>query len=118
MFRLYKNLYGLDLKLIKLQSVSGFEIYSRAICEFKNKVIGLPYGKKVEKIKIPDILVKSKMLINQLEDMFKKLGFITSTYKWTITLNGPTMLKKWIKEIGSNNSKNINKLKKASSIVG
>lgn len=154
MFKLYKKLYNLDLKLMKLQSVSGFEIYSKAIFEFKHNVIGLPYGEKVEKIKIPKLLIetknkeiylsfikglfdtdgcvylrykkypvisitiKSKMLIRQLEDMFKKLGFITSGNKWTIILNGPTMLKKWIREIGSNNPKNINKLKKASSIVG
>lgn len=154
LFKLYKNIYNLDLKLMKMQSVSGFEIYSKAICEFKNKVIGLPYGEKVGKLNIPksiiktknkkiyysfirglfdtdgcvylrykrypiiSITIKSKKLINQLQDMFKKLGFIPSVYKWTITLNGPTMLNKWVKEIYSSNPKNIHKLKKASSIVG
>ena len=58
------------------------------------------------------------MLINQLKDMFKKLGFITSGNKWTVILNGPAMLRKLVREIGSNNPKNIGKLKKASSIVG
>lgn len=154
LFRIYKNLYNLNLKLKKLPSVSGFEIYSKVICEFKNKVIGLPYGKKVENLHIPkpiietkdrqiyrsfirglfdtdgcvylryrrypviSITIKSKMLITQLADMFKKLGFIPSVYRWTITLNGSTMLNKWIKEINSNNPKNMDKLKRASSIVG
>lgn len=154
LFGLYKRVYNLDLKLIRLKSVSGFETYSRAICEFKNKIIGLPYGEKVEKLNIPksiietknkkiylsfirglfdtdgciylrynrypviSITIKSKVFINQLADMFKKLGFIPTVYKWTLTLNGPTMLNKWIKEIYSNNPKNIDRLKKASSIVG
>lgn len=154
LFKLYKNIYNLDLKLMKMQSVSGFEIYSKVICEFKNKVIGLPYGKKVGKLNIPksiietknkkiyhsfirglfdtdgcvylrykkypiiSITIKSKILINQLADMFKKLGFIPAVYNYTIALNGPTMLEKWVREISSHNPKNINKLKKASSIVG
>jgi len=154
LFKLYNHLYNLDLKLMRLSSVSGFEIYSRAIFEFKNKVIGLPYGEKVWRLNIPQpiietknrriycsfirglfdtdgcvyirykrypiisITIKSKILINQLADMFKKLGFIPAVYNHTITLNGPTMLEKWLKEIGSNNPKNIDRLKKASSIVG
>lgn len=153
LFNLYKKIYNIDLRLRKLPSVSGFEIYSSAIFNFKNKVIGIPYGNKVGKLEVPrsildtrnkkiycsfirglfdtdgcvymrnkkypiiSITIKSRNLMEQLKEMFKKLGFIPSLYKWTITVNGPTMLKKWIKEIGSNNPKNIAKLKRASSIV-
>lgn len=149
MIPLYKKLYNLDLKLMRLPSVSGFEVYSKALFEFKNKVIGIPYGEKIEKIEIPQVIlktknkeiyyatirglfdtdgcvyitkkkyptinitIKSKKLIGQVSDMLLKLGFIPSIYKWTITLNGPTMLNKWIKEINSNNQKNIKKLKQA-----
>lgn|GEM_PF-6848361 len=49
--------------------------------------------------------------------MLGGLGFIPFIGKWVINLNGPTMLKKWMKEIGSNNPKNLNKLKRASSIA-
>ena len=45
--------------------------------------------------------------------MLKRMGFIPTIYNWTITLNGPIMLEKWIKEIGSSNPKNIAKLEKA-----
>lgn len=53
----------------------------------------------------------------QVNDMLRKLGFLPYTYKFTIFLNGPTMLQKWIKEINSNNPKNIDRLNRASSIV-
>ena len=101
----------------------------KLLIETKNKEIYLSFIKglfdtdgcvylRYKKYPVISITIKSKMLIRQLEDMFKKLGFITSGNKWTIILNGPTMFKKWVKEIGSNNPKNISKLKKASSIVG
>ena len=154
LFPLYKKLYSINLGLMQLSSVSGFEICSKALCEFKNKVLGLPYGEKVEKLEIPrsiiktknkeiycsfirglfdtdgciymskerkypiiSITIKSKKLIEQLKDMFRKLGFIPATYKWTITLSGVTMLNKWVKEINSNNPKNIDRLRRASSIT-
>lgn len=153
LFKIYKELYDLDLKLMRLPSVSGFEIYSKAICEFKNKVIGLPYGGKKGRLKVPEaitksqnkeiycsfirglfdtdgciyiskkrypiisITIKSKKFIEEIKEMFKKLGYLPHTYKYTITLSGPTMLKKWVKEINSNNPVKLKKLKRASSLV-
>ncbi|MBI2128732.1 hypothetical protein HYU07_00685 [Candidatus Woesearchaeota archaeon] len=154
LFPLYKKLYNLDLKLMRLRSVSGFEVYSKAICEFKNKIIGLPYGKKVERIEIPQsvletknkevyrslirglfdtdgnvsvirgnyprisITIKSRKLIEKLNDILRKMGFIPYSNSEYLSLNGPTMFKKWLKEINSNNPKNINKLNWANSLVG
>lgn len=66
---------------------------------------------------IISITIKSRKLIGQLADMLKKIGFIPAVHQWTINLNGPTMVKKWLKEIGSNNSKNINKLERARRIM-
>ena len=60
LFRLYKKIYNLDLKLMTLPSVVGFEVYSKALCEFKNKVIGLPYGEKIHKIEIPRAILDTK----------------------------------------------------------
>src|SRR3989338_2794915 len=154
LFQLYKKIYNLDLRLMRLPSVVGFEVYSKALCEFKNKVLGLTYGKKIHKIEVPKaildsknkeiyhalikglfdtdgcacivkknnknypviyIAIKSEKLIKQVGEMLKKLGYLPySNNKSCIALNGTVMLKKWIKEINSNNPKNIEKLKWAS----
>lgn len=146
LFKVYKELFNLDLRLMHTPNVCGFEICSKALAEFKNKVIGLPYGEKVERIKVPEavlntknkeiyrvflrglfdtdgsvclvkinypvigITIKSQSLISEVKDMLKKLGFMCSGDKWNIHLNGTSMLNKWIKEIGSNNPKNIKRL--------
>lgn len=60
LFPLYKKLYNIDLKLMRLKSVSGFEAYSQALCEFKNKSLGIPYGEKVERIEVPKLILKTK----------------------------------------------------------
>ncbi len=153
LFPLYKKLYNLDLKLMRLPSVIGFEIYSRALFDFKNKVLEIPYGNKVEKIEVPKVItesknkeiyrafirglfdtdgcvniikskknypvitftIKSEKIILQTKEMLIKLGFIPYAGKWRIDINGNFMLNKWLKEIGSNNKKNLVKLKQASS---
>lgn len=117
-------------------------------------MIGLPYGKKVERIEIPkavlearnkevyrslirglfdtngnvsvirgnypriSITIKSRKLIEKLADILRKMGFIPYSNSEYLSLNGPTMFKKWLKEINSNNPKNINKLIWANSLVG
>lgn len=60
LFPLYKQLYNLDLKLMRLKSVSGFESYSQALCEFKNKALGIPYGEKVERIEVPKLILDTQ----------------------------------------------------------
>lgn len=60
LFPLYKKLYNLDLNLMRLESVSGFEICSKALCEFKNKVLELPYGEKIHRIKVPNLIIETK----------------------------------------------------------
>lgn len=153
LFPLYKKIYNLDLKLIRLESVSGFEIYSKALCEFKNKSLGIPYGEKVHRIKVPEtvlktknkeiyqafirglfdtdgcisivkedypviaIMIRSEELIKKVSEMLTMMGFIPNYTKERIYINGNVMLKKWIKEINSNNPVKIEKLKWASRIV-
>ena len=46
MFPLYKQLYNVNLKLILKENLAGFEIYSKAINEFKYKVLDIPGGIK------------------------------------------------------------------------
>ena len=155
LFPLYKRLYNADLKLMRLPSVVGFESYSKAISEFKNKVLKIPKGKKIHRIEVPQIILKTKnkeiyrafirglfdtdgcayisksknnypiititiksnKLINQVKEMFLKLGFIPYTGEWVINLNGKRMVQKWTKEISSNNPKNLAKLRQACSVV-
>ncbi|PIN81946.1 hypothetical protein COV11_00505 [Candidatus Woesearchaeota archaeon CG10_big_fil_rev_8_21_14_0_10_30_7] len=59
-FPLYKKIYNLDLKLMRLPSVSGFETYSQAILEFKNKVLKIPHGKKIGKITVPKCVFETR----------------------------------------------------------
>ena len=60
LFPLYKNLYNLDLKLMELESVVGFEVYSQALFEFKNKVLSIPYGEKIHRIEVPKQILNSR----------------------------------------------------------
>ncbi len=155
LFPLYKRIYNINLKLMRLPSVVGFESYSKAISEFKNKVLKIPKGKKIHRIEVPravletknkeiysafirglfdtdgcayisttknnypiiTITIKSAKLINQVKEMFLKIGFIPYKGEWVINLNGKIMIEKWLKEIGSNNPKNLAKLKQACSVV-
>ncbi len=153
LFPLYKDLYNIDLRLMELESVVGFEIYSQALFDFKNKVLDIPYGNKIERIKVPKKIIesrnkktyigfirglfdtdgcvsfskskknyptvtftiKSQHLIREVKEMLIKLGFIPSVGKWKIDLNGKLMVEKWLKEISSNNPKNLARLQQASS---
>ncbi|PIN89215.1 hypothetical protein COU61_03190 [Candidatus Pacearchaeota archaeon CG10_big_fil_rev_8_21_14_0_10_35_13] len=145
---LYKRLYNLSLRLMRLPSVSGFESYSKGLSEFKHKVLGIPKGNKLGRLEVPEkildsknkkiygafirglfdtdggvsiiktknnysfvtITIKSEKLISQVKEMLKKLGIIASGGKWEVRVNGTVMLKKWLRDIGSNNPKNLRRL--------
>ena len=154
LFYAYKYLFNLNLNLLERGSISGFEVSSRGIYEFKNNVLGIVTGKKAYRIRVPKcilnsknkdiyssflrgvfdtdgcitfrngkypliaILIKSKVLIDDLNFMFCKLGYIPCVSGYRITLNGPVMVQKWINEIGSHNPKHLGKFEKANSIIG
>ena len=74
---LFKKLYNLDLDLKEFDSVFGFELYSKALWEFKVKVIGIQPGNKEnitipEKLKVNDI----KILTSFLRGLFDTDGCI------------------------------------------
>lgn len=101
LFPLYKKLYNLDLKLMRLESVSGFEIYSKALCEFKNKIIGLPYGEKVHKIIVPELILKTKnkkIYTGFIRGLFDTDGCVCVVKKdypvISITINSEVLIKK------------------------
>jgi hypothetical protein len=52
---MFKNLYNIDVKIMEYETTVGFENYSRALWEFKTKVIGLPWAPKVN-VRVPDKL--------------------------------------------------------------
>ncbi len=57
---LYKQLYNLELKIVEKPSVCGVELCSKGLCEFKNRVIGLPFGEKVGKVQVPASVLESR----------------------------------------------------------
>jgi len=54
---LLKELYNIDSKIkeIRKDTLAYIRIFSKAICTFKNKFLGLPFGKKSEIVDIPPI---------------------------------------------------------------
>ncbi len=52
---MYKELFNIDLNLKEYETTFGFELYSKAIWEFKTKIIGIKPGPKTN-ISIPDIV--------------------------------------------------------------
>lgn len=52
---LYKKLYNVDLNLKEYEKSFGFELYSKAISQFKIKCLGIKAGRK-DDIEIPDAL--------------------------------------------------------------
>ena len=53
--KLYKNLFNLDLNIRDYSDTHGFEITSKGLWEFKNKILGIPAGRK-DNIELPDII--------------------------------------------------------------
>src|SRR3989344_2508330 len=86
---LYKNLFDLNVSLRDIPStgVYGFQKWSDDIINFKNKVLKLPLGKKLN-IEIPG-------------------GNRHRVYK--ISVRGNEMLDKWMKEIDPHNPKHWKK---------
>ncbi len=76
---LYKKIYNIDLKLLRRSPICGFETSSKAIYEFKSKVLGLQTGVKTYKIDVPDIIIEScnrKIMGNVLRGLFDTDGCI------------------------------------------
>lgn len=58
--KLYKDLFNINSKLIKRGSVHGIEFSSKVIYLFKNKVLNLPIGEKVNRIDVPSCIMNCK----------------------------------------------------------
>ena len=57
---LYKKLYNLDLRLLERQPICGIELSSKGLFEFKNKIIGIPFGEKTGKLSVPNCIKQSQ----------------------------------------------------------
>lgn len=62
---LIKKLFNLDInpKFHDKKTTYGFSLYSRSIVKYLTETIGLPLGKKYEKLKIPKIFLNNKALV-------------------------------------------------------
>ena len=77
---LFKNLFGFSPKLnyYSLGSTYGFRIYSKSLFYYFVNVIGLPYGKKYSKLKIPACIINNNVfLINFIRGLMDTDGCIT-----------------------------------------
>lgn len=72
---LYKKLYNLDVSIREMKStgVIGFQIWSDAIVNFKNKILGLPLGKK-SNIEIPKIINNKELFYSFIRGLFDTDG--------------------------------------------
>lgn len=75
---LYKELYDLNLSLREMPStrVYGFQKWSNSLVTFKNKIFGLPLGKKIA-IEIPSILIhKREWITSVIRGIFDTDGML------------------------------------------
>ncbi len=60
---LFKRLYNIDLNLKEYETTYGFELYSKGLWIFKNRILGIPAGRKND-MAVPDIVrVKNKEIL-------------------------------------------------------
>jgi len=62
---LIKKLFNLDIKpkFHDKKTTYGFSLYSKSILRYLTEFIGLPLGKKYDKLKIPEIFMNNKKLV-------------------------------------------------------
>lgn len=60
MLPLYKELYNIEPPLLKRSFACGFEISSKMMREFKNRVLGITIGTKTYRAKVPTCIMESK----------------------------------------------------------
>ena len=103
---LFKKLYNLDINLKDFKTSFGFEITSKALWEFKTKIIGIKSGNK-EYITLPEVLKVNNLqilasFIRGLFDtdgsLYFKTGYGLEKYYPTIKLE--LFSKKLILEVG------------------
>lgn len=70
---IYKNLYNLNVNIRIWSDVIGFQKGSKGLGTFKNKIIGLPFGKKNE-VGIPEFIVKKEHFTGFLRGLFDTDG--------------------------------------------
>ncbi len=52
---LYRSLFNIELNLKEYETTYGFELYSKALCEFKTKVVKIQPGRK-DNIILPELI--------------------------------------------------------------
>ena len=103
---MFKELYNLDLNVKKFEKSFGFETYSKALWEFKKKVIGIKPGKKYD-ISFPETLKVNniKILAGFIRGLFDTDGSLSfkSIYgyeRYYPAIEISLTSKKLIKEVG------------------
>ena len=89
---LYKKLYNLDVRIKEYESTYGFEVYSRAIWQFKVECLGISPGRK-DSIKLPKILkINDKNILTAfIRGIFDTDGSVSFSNRYGLGKYYPTI---------------------------
>jgi len=99
---LIKKLFNLDInpKFHDKKTTYGVSIYSRSLVKYLTEFIGLPLGKKYDKLKIPEIFLSDKKLINNFISGVADTDFHLAIKRgYYPVIKGVSKSKKFIEEI-------------------
>jgi len=74
----FKELYNIDLNIKEYETTYGFELCSKGLWEFKNKVLGIPAGRKND-IRIPEVIKvnNQEILCSFIKGLFDTDGCVS-----------------------------------------
>jgi hypothetical protein len=99
---LIKKLFNLDIKpkFHDKRTTYGFSLYSKSVVRYLTEFIGLPLGKKYDKLKIPEIFLNDKSLVNSFISGVADTDFHLAVKKGCYpVIKGTSKSKKFIEEI-------------------
>ena len=97
-----KKLFNLDIKpkFHDKKTTYGFSLYSKSVLRYLTEFIGLPLGKKYDKLRIPKIFMNNKELVNSFISGVADTDFHLAIKKgYYPVIKGTSKSKKFIEEI-------------------
>ena len=74
--KIFEILYNADIRLREWKDVFGFQISSDGLVKFKNEILGLPLGKKID-VSIPQqIMENNKLAVACVRGIFDTDGYV------------------------------------------
>jgi len=97
---IFKKVFNinLDIRLQDSGTTYGFYIYSKALVEYLTTIFELPKGKKYNKLKVPRIIRKNKLVVHFIRGL-ADTDFCVTYKKKNPAIIGASNSKKFMKEI-------------------